>query len=84
MFFRKAEYNCNVCSILQISSNEPVNGLTDFPIDDSAHVIDEEEGTCDDSKFNLFVSSWFPSFVLLYKPSLMPLFRRIITLSLLY
>ena len=75
-----------MCSLLQISSKEPENGVRDFLTEDSANINEDEEGIIIVSFYLMFVllsHAWLPSFVL-YKPSLLHVFReiRIISLSL--
>lgn len=55
--------------MLQISLNEQENDVTDFPIEDSANVNEDEEGIHSIFITYLLLRAWFPSFVLLYKPS---------------
>lgn len=70
-----------MCSLLQISSNEPENDVRDFLSEDSANINEDEEGIIIVSfyflMFILLSRVWLPSFVFLVKPPLLPVFREI-------
>lgn len=76
-----------MCSLLQISSNEPENDVRDFLSEDSANINEDEEGIIMVSFYLMFIllsRVWLPSFVFLVKPPLLPVIReiRIVNLSL--